>query len=180
MGKLQVGEQMPDFKFVTPFETGRSLDETVKAAPKTAVLFLRYYGCTLCQYDIHQMAVNYDRISAGGGQILVVLQSEPETISGQMKKDDLPFDIICDPDQVLYKEFDIQPASSMASMVDAKAMLKLARVTASGLKHGKYEGNEQQLPAAFVMDSQRRLSYVRYAKTIADMPNVDELVQLLA
>ena len=49
----------------------------------------------------------------------------------------------------------------MVAMADARAMMKLAKATACGIKHGKYEGNEQQLPAVFVMDGERRLSYVK-------------------
>lgn len=171
---------MPDFTFDTPFESGCTLREVVQRASKTALLFLRYYGCTLCQLDIRRLANHYEEICAGGGQVLVVLQSEPETISSQIRKEDLPFDIICDPQQNLYRELEIEAAKSMASMADVKAMMKLAKATASGIKHGKYEGNEQQLPAAFVMDRELQLSYVRYAKTLSDMPEIKELISLLA
>ena len=98
MPKLTVGTQMPDFTFDTPFESGRTLAETAgKTAGKTALVFLRYYGCTLCQYDIHQFTAQYDKIAATGGQMLVVLQSDPAKLAGQMKPGDLPFDIVCDP-----------------------------------------------------------------------------------
>lgn len=171
---------MPDFTFDTPFESGRTLGDVVQQASKTARLFLRYYGCTLCQLDIRQLAKHYEEICAGGGQFLVVLQSEAETISAQIHKGDLPFDIICDPQQELYQRFEIEAAESMVAMADARAMMKLAKATACGIKHGKYEGNEQQLPAVFVMDGERRLSYVKYAKTLSDMPEIKELISLLA
>lgn len=174
------GDQMPDFTFNTPFESGCTLGKIVQQAPKTALLFLRYYGCTLCQLDIRQLTKHYEEICAGGGQFFVVLQSEPETISSQIKKGDLPFEIICDPQQELYQKLEIEAAESMAAMADVKAMVKLAKAAACGIKHGKYEGNEQQLPAAFVMDRERNLSYVRYARTLSDMPDVEELKSLLA
>lgn len=180
MAKLKVGDQMPDFTFDTPFESGCTLEDVVKKAPKTALLFLRYYGCTLCQLDLRQLAKHYEEICAGGGRFLVVLQSEPETISAQIQKGDLPFEIICDPQQELYHKFEIEAAESMAAMADARALMKLAKAAACGIRHGKYEGNEQQLPAAFIMDRQRRLNYVKYAKTLSDMPEIKELCSLLA
>ena len=179
MARLNVGEQIQEFTFDTPFEKGRSLEETVQKATKTALLFLRYYGCPVCQVDIRQLAKNYERIPEDEGQLLIVLQSTPETISSQLNRYDLPFEIICDPEQKLYHAFEIKPAESIVAMVDIKTVLKLAKGKVSGLKHGTYEGNEQQLPAAFVMDRERRLSYGHYAKNLSDMPDVDELVSLL-
>ena len=47
--RLSEGDVMPDFTFDTPFAAGQSLSKAVQKTPKTALLFLRYYGCTLCQ-----------------------------------------------------------------------------------------------------------------------------------
>lgn len=177
---LAAGDVMPDFTFDTPFEQGRTLLETLKAAPKTAVLFLRYYGCTLCQMDIHHLAENYGKITGAGGQLLLVLQSEPEVVSGQIEKDTLPFGIICDPDQKLYKKFGIQAAEDMRAMADGKAFAKMAEAAVKGYQHGKYEGNELQLPAAFVVDGNGKVAYAHYGKTVSDFPDVEKLAELLA
>lgn len=181
MAKLNVGELMPDFTYETPFAQGLTLGETAAKARKTALIFMRYYGCTLCQYDIHQLYMHYNELIAGGGQILVVLQSDPKKLADDLKTPEaLPFPIICDPEQKLYREFSIEPAASKAKMADVKVMAKIAKATAAGFKHGDYEGNELQLPAAFVLDAGRKLTYVRYAQTVSDMPEIGELVELLA
>ena len=181
MAKLNVGELMPDFTYETPFAQGLTLSETAAKAKKTALIFMRYYGCTLCQYDIHQLYMHYNELIAGGGQILVVLQSDPKKLADDLKTPEaLPFPIICDPEQKLYKDFSIEPAASKAKMADVKVMAKIAKATAAGFKHGDYEGDELQLPAAFILDGERKLTYVHYAKTVGDMPEVDELVELLA
>lgn len=180
MSKLTVGAQMLDFTFDTPFESGRTLAETTgKTAGKTALVFLRYYGCTLCQYDIHQFTQAHDKIAAAGGQMLVVLQSDPAKLAAQLKPGDLPFDIVCDPEQKLYKEFEIAPAESKAKMADLKTMGKIAKATAGGFKHGDYEGDELQLPACFVMTPDRTLSYAHYGVSAGDVPTPEELAELL-
>ena len=165
--RLCEGGVMPDFTIDTPFAAGLSLSETVQKTPKTALLFLRYYGCTLCQYEMHLLAENYDQITAAGGQVLVVLQSDPAGIAEQIGPDSLPFTI------------GIQPAASMAKMADAGTMLKIAKATAVGYKHGAYEGNELQLPASFVVDKERRISYAHYGKSAGDTPDVRSLAELL-
>ena len=180
MAKLTSGQVMPDFPFDTPFESGLTLSQTVsQSSGKTAQVFLRYYGCPLCQYDIHQYAKQYEALTRSGGQLLVVLQSDPAALAARMTPDSLPFRLVCDPKQTLYRQFDISPAPSQAKMAGPKTLIKLAKVTASGYKHGEYEGEELQLPAVFVMTRERKLEYVHYGKTVDDVPGPKELAQLL-
>ncbi|MFR1052435.1 MAG: peroxiredoxin-like family protein [Lachnospirales bacterium] len=180
MAKLNQGEKMPDFTYDTPFSAGCVLSETVKkTAGKTALVFLRYYGCTLCQYDIHEFALQHDKIAGAGGQMLVVLQSDPAKLAGQMKEGDLPFSIICDPEQKLYRQFEILPAPSKEKMVDLKTMGKIAKAKANGFQHGDYEGDELQLPAVFVVDQALTITYAHYGKSVGDVPSPSELAALL-
>lgn len=181
MAKLEPGQIMPDFEYVTPFTSGHTLSETAAQAPKTALVFLRYWGCPLCQYDIHLLAQAYESITARGGQLFVVLQSDPAGLAEQLgTADKLPFAIICDPEQELYKEFCIAPAASMVKMADLKMVGKIVRASKLGIRHGAYEGDEQQLPAAFVIDGDRKILYAHYAKSVSDMPGTEELAKLLA
>ena len=180
MAKLLLGEQMPDFSFCTPFTSDRRLSETAAAAPKTALLFLRYYGCTLCQYDIHLLAEHHSRITENGGRLLVVFQSDAQHLAGQLTEDSLPFELICDPDQELYRAFAIEPAGSMEQLADAAALEKLAKARELGLSHGEYEGNELQLPAVFVIDSDRRILFAHYGASAGDIPTPDQLAGLLS
>ena len=76
MGKILVNECLPDFVYETPFEKGLAISEFVKGQKKTVILFLRYYGCTLCQYDMNQLAAHYEKITEKGAKVLVVLQSD--------------------------------------------------------------------------------------------------------
>lgn len=182
MPKLTVGATLPDFTFDTPFAQGRTMAQTAAAVSgKTALVFLRYYGCTLCQYDIHQFLVEHEKIAATGGQMLVVLQSDPAKLAAQQGPQDLPFDIICDPDQKLYKQFDIQPAESKEAASDAQTMAKRAERDAYPVKfvHGEYEGNELQLPATFVVESDLTVTFAEYHKGNGGVPSPDELAALL-
>lgn len=175
---LKEGGTVPDFGFRTPFERDLTLGEAVKAVPgKTALLFLRYYGCTLCQYDIHQYKIHYDAVRAKGGQLLLVLQSDPDKLAAQLKKEDLPFSIICDPDAALYKRFGVAPAASREKMGGPGTMAKIEKARAAGFRHGEYEGNEMQLPAVFLMDRDCRLEYVHYGASVDDVPEPEELAE---
>ena len=180
MPKLTVGSTMPNFTYQTPYTTDLTLADTAKAATKTALVFLRYYGCTLCQYDIQLLAEHHDALTANGGQLLVVLQSDPAGLAGQLDEDALPFAIVCDPDQQLYKQFAIPAAADMDELVGGDhTREKIARAKAAGFQHGAYEGEELQLPAVFVMDSACTITYAHYGKDISDIPSPEQLAELL-
>ncbi len=179
MSRLRADEKMKNYLFDTAFEKGLDL-KTVVGGKRTAVLFLRYYGCTLCQYNIHLLKENYAKIAASGGQLLVVLQSDPALMARNISPDDLPFKIICDPQQELYKDLEIPAAVSMEAMVDANLMDLVIKAQALGLEHGEYEGEELQLPALFILNGDLKVKYAHYGATAADVPDADEIAVLLA
>jgi peroxiredoxin len=182
--KMTVGCKMPDFTYDTAFETGLRLSETVKKAKKTALVFLRFYGCPVCQFDIHNYAEAYEKLTADDGQLLVVLQSQQSTITSQMDKDTLPFDLVCDPDQTLYKLLAIGSQTEPLDFVNLKdsfILNKLNTMTAAGYDHvvGQPEGNENQLPAAFVVTPDLKVTYVHYGTWPGDAPSVEVLAEHL-
>lgn len=180
MARFTTGMHAPDFSYATPFQTGLTFRETAGKARKTGLVFLRYYGCVLCQYDMHQFAASYERFTAGGGQLLVVLQSAPEHLAEQLRKDSYPFDIICDPQQVLYRMFDIRPAGSRRKLGGESTLKKRAAAIEAGFLHGDYEGEELQLPAAFVVTPDLEITYAHYGTSADDVPTPGELLEELS
>lgn len=180
MPRLEKNSVMPDFEYVTPFAQGKLLSETVKQVKgKTALVFLRYYGCPICQLDLTLYAEAYDAITASGGQMLVVLQSDPAGLAAQISPETFPYEIICDPEMKLYQMLEINPAASMLKMMSLKAVKKVIQSSKMGYKHGAYEGNEQQLPAAFILDADLNVCYSHYGKDAGDVPDAQELAKLM-
>ena len=60
MAKINVGEKMENFVFDTPYKRGMDL-KTIVGGKKTGLLFSRYYGCSLCRYDMIQLKEQYDK-----------------------------------------------------------------------------------------------------------------------
>lgn len=175
-----------DFTFDTAFKKGLRLSEEVKKADRTFLIFLRYFGCTSCQLDMIDLAENAENFKARNAQVLVVLQSRPEIAGAGSDKFSLPFDIICDPNAEIYHLYDVKSAGSKeglrAEMTEADGMKfakKMERRDALGLEHGEYEGDEYQLPAYFLIDSNMELIKSHHAKSIADMPLADEYLEML-
>jgi peroxiredoxin len=180
MVKITEGDRFPDFQFSTPYRKDVKLSDEMVPGGKTILVFLRYYGCPVCQYDMVQYARQYDQIRAAGGKMLVVLQSDPDRLRQELGDETIfPFEIICDPEESLYHEFGILPAPGKLKMIGPKTMIKIAKVQAEGFKHGISEGEELQLPAAFILNPDMTVSYAHYAKWLDDMPGAAELTELL-
>ena len=82
----------------------------------------------------------------------------------------------------IYEELEIKPAASMEELGGGKMgelMEKGAAAKAAGFSHGEYEGNEQQLPAMFMVDKDGKIEFAHYAKDIMDMPVLDDVLKML-
>ncbi len=180
MSQICINQKFPSFVRPTPFEKALSLECVLTRVPgRTALVFLRYYGCPICQLDLQEYAESYEKISATGGQLLVVLQSDPEKLAEQITPETFPFDIICDPEMTLYQQLSIEPAASVLKMMSLSAVKKVIRSTKRGFKHGAYEGNEQQLPAAFILDQDRTVIFAHYGRDAADVHPAEKLAMLM-
>ncbi len=179
MARLKIGDRLPDYKIETAFDTATSIKECIGKG-KTAIVFLRYYGCTLCQYEMINYAENYNDIVGKDGKLYIVLQSTADSIKKQMTTSSFPFDIICDPKEELYKALSIPMARDMEELGGGDVMSKIAEAEKLSLSHGDYEGEELQLPATCVIDKDMIVTYVKYGENGGDTPSPDELRILLA
>ena len=178
--KLTVGDKVPDFKVTTQNRKAFQIHDVIDK--KTVFWVIRYIGCTVCRYDVHLLQEKYDEIADKGVNLFVVMQSDVEHVRNDLKEVKLPFEIICDPEQVIYETLEIKPAGSKEELAGdglEKLRAKGTKAREAGFSHGDYEGNELQLPALFIVDEQARVIYSHYGKNIVDMPSVDELIELL-
>ena len=180
--KLTKGAKMPDFEYLSPYAEGTKTFSEYAQDKKTFVVFLRYYGCTVCRLDLHIFAQRMAEFTAKGAQLMVVLQSDPNLVKEEAPLGTFPYEIACDPAQAVYKKFDIEPAASMGKLIGGglfKALKKMKAAKKFGFEHGEYEGNEQQLPAMMLVDENGIITFSHYAKNLVDMPSVDEMLAKL-
>lgn len=182
MTKYNTGDLFPELDVT--IHTGETLSIRSLIKEKTVFWVLRYIGCTVCRYDVHRIKQEYESFKAKNANVVVVMQSDVQHVQNDLASTDetLPFPIICDPDFTVYNTFSIEPAESMEALLGGsldQLKAKGAKAAACGYSHGDYEGNEQQLPAMFITDSTGTITYAHYAKTIMDMPTVEEVLELL-
>ncbi len=182
MAKLSAGDRFPEFPFSTHLRDDLSSHSVLSG--KTVFWVLRYIGCTVCRYDVHLIAQRYDEFREKGAQVFVVMQSDRAHVLNGLSSTGtvLPFEIICDPEMEIYSLLSIEPAADMQALLgDGMDALKEKGQKAAecGFSHGDYEGNEQQLPAMFIVSEEGNVEYAHYASAIMDMPSVDEVLDLL-
>lgn len=176
--KLSVGMKGPDFNFITAWNAENNFYKNI-SGKKNILIFLRYYGCTACQLQILKLVKNYERFKEIDIQLFVVLQSAPETIREQDNKGEIPFTIICDSAQEVYKLYNTSVAKDMSELGSPNLLKKVEEAKKLGLTHGKYEGNELQLPATFVIDEEGIIKFLHYGQDAGDVPEIDDLLKLI-
>ena len=178
--KLTVGNTFPDFTITTNKRENVSLHSLLDK--KTIFWVIRYIGCTVCRYDVHLLTENYQAIEDKGYNLFVVMQSDTDHIHREMDGVYMPFEIICDNTMEIYKTLEINPAASKEELGGdntEKLKAKGAKARELGFSHGDYEGDELQLPALFIVDTDATVLTAHYGKNITDMPTVEELIEML-
>lgn len=175
--KLEVGQKIEDFAFCTQNSCYDSFLGQLKEE-KTVLLFLRYIGCTVCSLTILEIKDNYEKIKKNGVDVFVVLQSDPEVLKEEIKDFEIPFEIILDPKMELYQKFSLERVEDIKDGLGENTMERIQKAKERGLEHGKYEGDENQLPASFVLDKEGIVKYARYGKHVTDTLMAEDMIKL--
>jgi peroxiredoxin len=175
--RIAAGMIAPDFTFDTPFKKSQKLAGIVLKG-RTVLMFLRYVGCPICQMKIAELKRDFNEFKRRRINLLVVLQSSPENIAGLVGKDDIPFEIVCDPKGKLFDLYAVRPGTIFGYVTPTTIMAVIRSMT-RGFRHGKYEGNEMQLPAVFIIGTDKRVTYAYYGRNVADVPETKKLLEAI-
>jgi hypothetical protein len=126
-------------------------------------------------------------IRAGGIREVVVFHSTATEL--RKYTDDLPLDVIADPDRVLYREFGVESGSR--ALLDPRAWPAIARAVGTELAAtarrddrpappSHPEGGRLGLPADFLIAPDGAVLAAKYGEHADDQWSVDELLALSA
>lgn len=173
--RVTEGMKGKDFVFETPWSSGNLFSERLKEQDKTILIFMRFYGCRICQLDITKIIASYDEFLRLGSQVFIVLQTSPEIIREQDDKDDIPLTIICDPKHELYQLYGVGTFEGRERPKEVTD--KINEASRKSIK--KIENNNDeipnQLPATFIMNKENIVQYACYGKHTGDVPTVEAL-----
>jgi len=173
---LQVGWTAPDFKTIDVHKNEVSL-AACRGGP-AVIEFLRYVGCPVCQMRIVELTGLASKLEARGGHLIAFVQSERPTLAKFVAEHPLPFRIVADPRAAYYRLYEV-PRGDWRGYVSPAMIAGAVRATLAGNIHGKFEGNELQVPATFIVDAEGRLAHVHCGRNPADNLPAEEILAKL-
>jgi peroxiredoxin len=167
--RLQSGDKAHDFYFQTAWTPRQKFYETIGDHPAILV-FLRYQGCPVCQMEMAELKREIGLFAQKETKVFVFLQSATETVASATNEADWPFFIVCDPQGAIFQKYAVESGGVLKYLHPA-GVISAIKAVRKGFRHGKFEGKETQLPAAFVVNSMKIISYAYYGKHISDLPS---------
>jgi len=166
----QVGDPAPDGVVLESAGRPTRLSAAWSERP-AVVVFLRYFGCPLCQAQIVGLRDERERFDASGAAVVLVGQGDPEDAEEFLARKRVPFTCLVDPDRSLYRAYGLRRGSIRDvfgfEAVSSSLRQSLHRETIHGTLHG---GSLMQMPGTFVVDAGGVLRYAHRSLTIADTP----------
>jgi peroxiredoxin len=174
-GKVRVGTVLPDHRLVTV------VGEPVRIPDPERVVhlqFRRFAGCPICNAHLRTVARRHDEIRAAGIREIVLFHSTAEDVVSYL--DQLPFDVVADPDKQLYREFGVE--SSARAVLDPRTWMAGFRgsITARRPWAADHHTGHLGLPADFLVATDGRVLASKHGVHAYDQWSVDELLELVA
>ncbi|PCI45385.1 MAG: hypothetical protein COB51_08935 [Moraxellaceae bacterium] len=172
---FNTGELAPNFTATLLNGKTVELSEMIKTQ-SVCIIFLRFMGCPLTRLRLAELQSEINRFSNRELRLLVVFESTMERTQKYTVRKGLQLDIIPDITRQLYNQFDVR-SGRFISMLNPNVLKKAGEATIKGHMHGAFEGNELQLPAAFIIDTTQTFSYVNYGVHPADAVETDQILE---
>lgn len=174
--KLKVGDKAPNFETIDT--NGDTIKLSNYKGQKVLIAFFRYAGCLVCNFRVHELIENYDKISSKGYKIIAIYESGNAVLKEYLTETSVPFQVSGDPKLKLYNEYRVEKSfwkmlGSVFKKQPKEAMKKGNKLFS---KKYKRDGNLTRLPADFVVDENGILKAVHYGTNIGDHLPITEIL----
>ena len=115
---------------------------------------------------------------AADARVLLVGMGTATQATDFLNQFDLPFQMVCDPQRLLYGAFGLKLTSPLAFLKPTLAFKGIAAVT-GGAGIGLPVGDPRQMPGVFIIDMDGRIIYRHIAKDPSDNPLPSTLIKIL-
>ncbi len=135
--------------------------------------FRRFAGCPVCKLHLRSIAQRHDELIKAGILEVAVFHSSNEVL----RRHDLalPFAVVADPQQQLYREFGVE--ASLRSVLNPRAWAAIARGLAT-FGAGREAGEPALgLPADFLIGCAGEVLACKYGTHVDDHWSVDEILE---
>lgn len=174
--KLSIHQPAPQFIVKDVFGNIFRLEEM--RGKKVYLAFERNAGCPVCNLRVHTLLKHADSFLKNNIAVLLVYESSEAKMREYLEGKSYPFHFIADPDNKLYKRYNI-----------GQSFVKLLKSLLNGLIPKAIEGKKlftkailqdghlATIPGEFMIDEHGNLSIVHYGKFIGDYLPVSEILK---
>ncbi len=117
-------------------------------------------------------------IRKAGGEVLLVGMGTASQTRDFVQRFEVPFPMVCDPDQHLYRDFSLERMSPLGFFSPTMALRGIAAM-AEGHTMGLPEGDVRQLPGVVIIDRDGGIVFRYDGQDPADHPSPAMLVEQL-
>lgn len=178
--KLTKNVKVPNI--VTTDATGEKvkLQSLLKNNKKVLICFFRPVWCPICNQRTHELIERYDELKKKGIEVLAIYPSKQETMAQYVKDAKIPFPVISDPDEILYKQYAVERSMQKIQATLAREDIKNVYMKGQALYAGKNypKDNEKYdsiINADFLVSGNRVLEVAYYGDYIGDHYSLDAL-----
>ncbi|MFO8056932.1 MAG: peroxiredoxin-like family protein [bacterium] len=164
------GDQAPDFSFSD--HTGKQWSYPADfSSGNLALFFLRHLGCPLCKDKIEELKNGWQSFQDKSITLAAVVQSTPKRAASYAERAGIPFLLVPDREKSLYELFGLRRGGAREYMTPS-VMGATIRATFKGHMHGRFEGDEFQMPGAFLLSPDGKVLRAHYGKNVSDFGDV--------
>ncbi|MFN8438742.1 MAG: redoxin domain-containing protein [Cytophagales bacterium] len=165
--QLKKGDLAPTI--VTQDCKGNNINLNEWKGQKIWVSFLRYAGCPVCNFRVHELLKNYDQIVKSGYKLIAIFESEQVVLNKYASDYNIPFTLIGNPDLNIYNDYKVE--KSNGAIVKSTFSSNTFHAMKSGKKEFtekiKRDGSLNRIPADFLIDENGIIETAFYGKTIS-------------
>lgn len=176
--KLSIGSGLIDVPAQTLCGTSTSLG-ALAGGRRTALFFLRDAACVLSQAYIRALTEQEELFLRNDTRVIIVVNASMEGASSVLRLEEVPFEVICDAQGVIYERYGVQTAPSKAELGDEGTVKRIKEAYDAGFIHGTDTGDPLRLPAVFVFGADGKASFAYYGKLGDDLPTLSALEEEL-
>jgi peroxiredoxin len=147
--------------------------QSVCESKPAALVFLRHLGCVFCREHVADL-----RASSDLNLYLVVLADCAEA-SRFREEEHLDFNLICEPDGDLFREFGLQEIS-LVKLITPHVLMRAAQAARRGIHQGPQGRLHLMLGGSFVVAVGGRIVWSHRAVDVADNASPQDIERALA
>jgi|SRR5690606_7030744 len=159
--------------FTVQTHLGNSINLSDYKGKKIWLAFFRYASSPLCNLYINQVINRYDEVVEHDIVFLPVFQSPAEEIQKYVGKNDVKFPILCDPEEKLYKLYNV--GKSYSGFLSLSVIGKGIKAKTKGHLPGKVQGEFAIMLNNFVINTNFEIVYCFDGKDIGDHSKLEDI-----